>query len=213
MQYFTKATKDMTPMQQDALKRFERLKSSRESTLSKLGWKDGARALACHRVLSIINIYNDLFFFGAVKMDFQWRELEPNLLAWYLPDDGLIELSPWATDTGTLSCTTNGTTTCEARTIDRLGILLHEVVHAYLSQFACGQCPTDDVNLSNAAGHGRAFQLMASALEQVSQAMFGMQINASSVSDYIANWHDVRHLPSMHDASQWKWFVDKRPEL
>jgi hypothetical protein len=117
------------------------------------------------------------------------------------------------TDTGALSCTTNGTTTCEARTIDRLGILLHKAVHAYLSQFACGQCPTDDVNLSNAAGPERAFQLMATALEQVSHAMFGMQINVSSVSDHIAIWHDVRHRPSMHDASQWKWLVDKRPEL
>jgi hypothetical protein len=89
------------------------------------------------------------------------------------------------------------------RTTRRFETLLHETLHVYLLQFAYRQCPTFDVNVHNMEEHGRAFQLLASALEDVVVRLLGWKLHIAFVSDFTGSWGAVRHVPSMCDAQRW----------
>jgi hypothetical protein len=144
--------------QYDALTRFELFKIQPDSSLCRLGWADGARALASNNVLPTPKIFNALFFFNAVIIDFRWRDLGSDTLGECSPD-GLIHMSPTALD---IQENSHHYTECVLRMQSRLGTLLHEMIHAYLFQFACEECPTFDFNIRNADGHGRCKSIGAS---------------------------------------------------
>jgi hypothetical protein len=54
----------------------------------------------------------------------------------------------------------------------RLNVLLHEACHAYLDANTCLYCPSDDHCLGF-DGHGRAFQLLSSRLEEKGPQFLG----------------------------------------
>jgi hypothetical protein len=53
--------------------------------------------------------------------------------------------------------------------------------------------------------HGRAFQLLASALEDVVVRLLGWQLHIACVSDFTGSWGAVRHVSSICDAQRWNW--------
>lgn len=204
VQYFSRPMIDMNETQKVALRRWDRLRTMKSGPLRKLGWAEGPRALARHHVLEILRILNDVFLFGVLELEFAWQSRDQNVLGQCI--GSRIEL--------TSHCSHfmhPNVSECEARTLSRLGTLAHEAIHAYLNQLSCPQCPTYDVNCGNAEGHGRAFHYIASAIEQRSLDLFGFQLFVAGKSDLTANWHGVRHLPSVHDLEEWKWFADMRP--
>jgi hypothetical protein len=81
----------MNGTQQKALKRCRKSQSESGSPLQKLGWKDGPKALAHARVLYILEMLNDLFFFGAVRLSVARRALGDSRIGQCHPM-GLVEL-------------------------------------------------------------------------------------------------------------------------
>ena len=57
----------------------------------------------------------------------------------------------------------------------RLGTLLHELTHAFLTEWACDKCGTASSNLSSAfnGAHGRAWCRIATALDRVGPRVLG----------------------------------------
>jgi hypothetical protein len=57
----------------------------------------------------------------------------------------------------------------------RIGMLLHELIHAFLSELPCTYCPTAPENLgSRKNGHGRAWLLLARAIEKEAPRILGL---------------------------------------
>jgi hypothetical protein len=202
---FSQDRLNMCRTQQMALADWLELIQDPQSALRKLGWADGPRALASTDVLPILSIFNDVFFFGALdQIDFKWADLGDGVFG-AITEGRLINLS--STTTGNLEPTTEQTI-YQARMVDRLGTLLHECAHAYLGQFACQHCIMYTENVENAGKHGRAFQRIVTALENVSETLFGVKLSVSGSSDFLKNWGKVRYLPSMHDMAEWNWFLE-----
>jgi hypothetical protein len=147
-------------------------------------------------VLPIIEVFNDIFFFSALSLDFGWRALPEHDLG-RACENGFIEMSP--------PNLLDEATTPATRAACPLQTLLHEIIHVYLLQFACRHCPTDDVNVGNADNHGRAFQILASALEDVVFKSLGWKLRIATLCEFSEHWEDVRHMPSMCDARRWNW--------
>jgi hypothetical protein len=103
-------------------------------------------------VLPILKIFNDLLTFSAVIINFRWRDLGSDTLGECSPD-GLIHMSPTALD---IQENSHNYTEYVLHMQSRLGTLLREMIHAYLFQFACEECPPFNVNIRNADDHSRA---------------------------------------------------------
>lgn len=193
-----------------AVMAWQDLRGSHNSVLQRLGWANGAKAMASHEMMPILDIFNHLFFFGSlVDIQPRWNSHLDGAYGMCSPQGKghLIQLS--STYTGE-TCATEDVSLCEARARVRLGILLHECIHAYLSQYACRTCRRYGVNVRNAGGHGRAFQRLASAIEDVTQSTLGVRISVSDESDFLSSsaWPQVEYLPSRHDMSEWNWLAD-----
>lgn len=207
--YFSRPINNMTGPQQKALHKFQALQINKNSSLHKLANPNGSKALAPSDVLPMLQIFNDLFFFGAVKIQFAWESL-PHEDAGCIVNNHLIKVNPTTSQKILRSCV-KPMKVSEFRLLWRLGTMLHEMIHAYLGQFACTQCSTYDVNYGHAEYHGRAFHRIASAMERMFLEVFGMKPYISCRHDITSHWEDVRHLPSLHDMAEWKWLVEMRP--
>jgi hypothetical protein len=191
-QYFSKAPKSINQRQQFALQRFAHL-PHQTNIFHHLGRPDPSHALPRKRILPLLQIFNDVFFFSALTLDFGWRAL-PNFILGWCSEQGLIELPPTNPEVEF--------TTPMTRATRHLETLLHETLHVYLLQFACRQCPTFNVNVHNTEEHGRAFQLLASALEDVVVRLLGWKLHITCMSDFTGSWGAVRHVSSMCDAQR-----------
>lgn len=136
-------------MQQKALGRFESLKKDPNGAIRRLSQVNGAEAVTPEEVLTILEIYNDLFFFGASNLRFEWACLETEAAMAHF--DGLIEMHPTR-----ISWPPQLYRRCiiDFRAKDRIMVVQHEVVHAYFHRYSCRGCPTNVVNVRSPAGHG-----------------------------------------------------------
>lgn len=91
-----------------------------------------------------------------------------------------------------------------------LGTLLHEMVHAFLAQNSCkakqaehsvGCKQLQDVNRGS-LGHGRAFQWLARAIEEVAGRQLGLYVEVGDTSSLDREIRDSHIHPSAHDL----WF-------
>ncbi|KAF1937663.1 hypothetical protein EJ02DRAFT_49275 [Clathrospora elynae] len=82
---------------------------------------------------------------------------------------------------------------------NRLGTTLHELIHAYLGQFGCEECRTYKENMSD---HGRAFQILAKAIEEQSLRLLGLELNLGRLDGMVADMKngEGRNVPSVHDS-------------
>jgi hypothetical protein len=205
-QYFSKPISFMTHTQQSAIALFKHLQYETD-TFQNLGLPDAVRAFPRRDMLQLLQIYNDLFFFSALTLDVGWRTLPGGLLGQCSKAGGFIELSRTS---DIQSHTHSHASASDVRAHCRLETLLHETIHAFLIQFACKSCPTHIVNVENADGHGRAFQMLASALERVVLDLFGLEMHLADVHDFTENWGKVRQVPSLCDAQGWNWLGEDR---
>jgi hypothetical protein len=135
-------------------------------------------------MLSILQSFNNLFFFGTAEITFEWNLLTVGTVGQASPE-GLIELAPFCSQTMMIPVDASETT---ERARARLSTMLHEVFHVFLLQFSCQRCRTYDENSEDASGHGRAFQYVATALNKMSRGLFRIQFEVSDAQDFLNNW-------------------------
>ncbi|KAF2112137.1 hypothetical protein BDV96DRAFT_581224 [Lophiotrema nucula] len=84
--------------------------------------------------------------------------------------------------------------------MELISMLLHEVIHAFFDKHACRECNTYKQN-NNANGHGRSWQLVAPAVEDVFLREFGLPVDLCRWESYVNNRDGIEELPSVHDLS------------
>jgi hypothetical protein len=72
----------------------------------------------------------------------------------------------------------------------RLGTLLHEMLHAFVSEWACKECylAVDNAGSDFGGGHGRAWFRIAKALDEVAPRLLGCPEVDLGVFSEIQNW-------------------------
>ncbi|KAH7086161.1 hypothetical protein FB567DRAFT_593111 [Paraphoma chrysanthemicola] len=89
--------------------------------------------------------------------------------------------------------------------LEILGILLHEAVHVQLCAHACKTCKRSDENI-RPGGHGRAWQLLAAAVERCFVKYLGLPVDLHRFGSLRVDWKkkSPSKLPSKHDMEEWK---------
>jgi hypothetical protein len=64
-----------------------------------------------------------------------------------------------------------------------MGTILHEMLHSFLMKHACKQCYTQLVN-TGSDGHGRAWHLLAKAIEEQSMRLIGMNVDLGRLTTW-----------------------------
>lgn len=161
-----------------------------------LGASDASSTMPNRTMVRLLRLYSRLFFFRALDANFTWRNLDRGELG-HCDKYGHIRM-----DTRQLLRPTNK---IHERIIDRIGTLLHEAIHALPERFARRSCPTYRTNVENAGGHGRAFMIIATAMEEACERLLGQRIDLNKEYDWLSNWDEVESSPSLHDLSEWKF--------
>jgi hypothetical protein len=84
------------------------------------------------------------------------------------------------------------------RILDMLSTLLHEACHVFFRYTTCPCCSTFTGNLHNARGHGRAWQVLAEAVERCFTRFTGLPVELGRWVSIWCNWKDMVRLPSRH---------------
>lgn len=140
IRYLSRPEEALTDTQAAALTAWRSLDWSHGGVLQRLGYANGAKAVANSEMMLILNIFNDLFFCSSlVDLVHKWDSESTDAYG-SCHEEGkghIIALSATYTED---PASTEDLSTCKASALFRLGTLLHECVHAYLSQFACETC-------------------------------------------------------------------------
>ncbi|CBX97536.1 predicted protein [Plenodomus lingam JN3] len=194
IQYFTRTEKDMGTRQKSAIEEFRNLSRMRLGFWCNLNDAHRARSIEVEDMESLLELFNHIFFFGALDVHFKWMKDGAHDLGSYGHAKRVIKLNPTAV---------RGEMRMSVFDF-RIETLLHECVHALIFQFACPSCESFDVNVDNAAGHGRAYQVLYGAVSEVARVLLGVLEYAPSFSEtFLTHWNEVRHLPSVHDMETW----------
>lgn len=177
IEYFDKPKKELKNDQLGSLKHFRYLYGSLGKELN----RENGGALSSTDALKICKVFVKLFFFDAIPgLSFQW---DINLEA------GNIAISKYCSPyldqriSNPRNSFESGSTwhihmhlfrydvriwdhEASGRKMSRLGIMLHEILHGFLVQHCCCVCPTTKYKIGK-DGHGRAFMMIASKLEEV----------------------------------------------
>ncbi|KAF2006722.1 hypothetical protein P154DRAFT_570105 [Amniculicola lignicola CBS 123094] len=199
--YFNRPRREMNRRQINAINRFHRYT---KEWGNRLGWEDGPRAICRDRWLKLLNVFNDLCFFGVVNnLEFEWLDESENVLGHCIVD--------LTTGTPTIAISTRDWcnefweemgSMCEARKRDRISTALHEMIHAYLERYACGDCPMWHKCIGF-DGHGAAWQLIAAAIEKALPHLLDIPVALGRFIGVVV-WVDCyRRLPSPHDLQHW----------
>ena len=80
--------------------------------------------------------------------------------------------------------------------------MLHEMLHVFVIQFACGLC----IPWENWASHGRAWQRIAKAIGEQSLRLLGVKVDMSRLESFLydRNKYDGDgHRHTLHDLEAW----------
>ncbi|KAF2826520.1 hypothetical protein CC86DRAFT_394454 [Ophiobolus disseminans] len=86
----------------------------------------------------------------------------------------------------------------DVRWRSRLGTILHEMCHAFLKAYTCRSCPMHDYCVGP-RGHGRAWQILASKIEQVATRLIGGFIDMGRYQSLLHDFEGHGRVPSGHD--------------
>jgi hypothetical protein len=79
---------------------------------------------------------------------------------------------------------------------ERLGTILHEMLHAFLNQYICQRCV---VYGTNGCDHGRAWQIIAKGIEEQSLRLLGVEVDLGRLDSMWADRRAKRGEVSTHD--------------
>ncbi|KAF2182502.1 hypothetical protein K469DRAFT_223309 [Zopfia rhizophila CBS 207.26] len=81
--------------------------------------------------------------------------------------------------------------------VERLGTLLHELVHTFLCHFPCTSGRTYEVHADY--DHGRALQLIVRAIGNVTPQLHSQHVDLGRLTSLCYDLENRRELPSNHD--------------
>jgi len=161
----------------------------------------------------LVSQLNEIFFFGAIKsLETVWNTNELDSEDGILGDastrlkDGnnhsFIRLHP------TRRCYTQSEYKRTGKTLaeERMGCILHEMLHIFLNQYMCDECGPRE----NRASHGRAWQRIARKIEEQSLRLLGIEADVNRLTSFINDWEDERLDVSTCDLQDWGFW--ERPE-
>jgi hypothetical protein len=91
-----------------------------------------------------------------------------------------------------------------SRTLQFAKTPLHELLHAFLDELSYRQCPNYFEDLGH-AGHGRAWQLVAKAIEEQSLRLLGTEVYLGRLAAHTMHLQPANqrasksYTPSVHD--------------
>jgi hypothetical protein len=152
---------------------------------------------------AVVFYFDEIFFFGhldalqidwvAENLDEHGRKVKAKNLGLTRRENALwqdgteiamIQLHPTRTSYRKEDYAAWGQTVAE----ERVGTILHELLHAFLLRHTCRRCPL--VENFGWNGHGRAWQLLAKAIEEQSMRLIGMNVDLGRLTSW--------------DRAQWK---------
>jgi hypothetical protein len=169
--YFSREKDDMSDAQLKAPGTFQVL--IKKGLMEKLNKKDCSTSLTPSEMTEIVQLFNEIFFLSAItkNIEFSWELKEDSPLESYhcfgftqTQEDfkGQFEHKIYMHPTRT------GARMRSSLASARLGTVLHEMLHAFVTELACDQCCTavDNVGGGGIQDHDRAWHRMAAALEE-----------------------------------------------
>jgi hypothetical protein len=180
------------------------LKSQTENLLRNFSSDDACKTIGFLDVEMYMRHLWITFFLGApVKIELMWNikdMVEHDTLGFTetTERDGqeieLIMMHPtkkythsWISDQG------------RSMALDRVSTVVHELIHAFLDSLGCSKCASNHENMSN---HGRAFQILAKAIEEQAPRLIGLQLNLGRLDGMMVDMEEEeekRNVPSVHD--------------
>jgi hypothetical protein len=76
------------------------------------------------------------------------------------------------------------------------------MIHGFLFQYACELCTASADNVKNHGGHGRAWQLIAKAVEDEASRLLGTEVDLGRLDSLYTQpvrEQDVKGMHSLHD--------------
>lgn len=209
IEYFSRPRQDMDPIQLQGWKQCREL-------LYNCGWMtafnedDPRNSLADVVLQDLANALNKLFFFGAINnltavWDTQILDKPKELGTFGLTgsgcSNGSMYSSIWIHPTRLSRLYTppsghRGMALAE----QRLGTLLHELLHAFLDQYACKSCKAAK---HNTGGHNRPWQRIAKAIEEESWKLLGVDVDLERLTAMRNDVLNKELRPSIHDLEEW----------
>jgi hypothetical protein len=203
--YFSRDEAQMSAAHEDALREF---RAMRGALFEKLDVRD-CSTVSQRVMLKVMKLFNDIFFMGAIspKRRFTWDAealVKPvSGVEWLLGHScTLLGAGGRVTYDTFMSPTRLPYRMGVSLVAARLGTLLHEMLYAFLSEWACRGCYTA---LDNAMGHGRAWHRITIALDECASHMLnapgldlGRLEEIQNAYMSVVEWRRRRHMSAIH---------------
>jgi hypothetical protein len=88
-------------------------------------------------------------------------------------------------------------------TMSRLSTLVHELVHAYICEYACRSCPSYQEDVAQLDGHGRVWQRIAKSVEYFARRVIGLPLDLDRFTAIRHGWRDMQVWPTEEEARGW----------
>ena len=211
IRYFSRDSDQMDSRQVRALHQIHS-RPQRLALVRALEARDLQKTISTRTVKKLLKLFSELFFFGSLmRIKLRWRhdfvesdDEEQNLLAWTSikkTSNGQryhdIEMNPRALSKSRLELKQLRM----SMAADRIGTMLHELIHCFLFQYACEHC---EVYKRYEGDHGRGFQLIAKAIEEQAPRLLGFAVDLGRLDSIKADmapneWEQPTLGASAHD--------------
>lgn len=192
-----------TPVQLEAYEDYKRLLAGRSanSLIRRLGAED-ARNVSEQEFVYLLDMLAAMFFPGTLSFEFQFCDPTVNILGACATTGSPILVMLHPKHYREIPDTPRSIALND-RVVSRLGTLLHELCHAFVSAYACKQCPGYQQDVVNMEEHGFGWQRTALAIESAAQRMLGLPINLGRFDSIRVNLRSMFWPPSMEEAARW----------
>jgi hypothetical protein len=205
IEYFSRPEECMDPKQRTATQLLRGM-IKLDNVMGKLVAPDARNGVTDNMLAEYANMLNDILFFGAMRnLEIFWLDEglqgEEETVGWLGLTQSytfggrrhhLIRLHPTHTEWPKSTYASLGRTLAK----ERQGTILHEMLHAFLDQFSCIHCRT----YPESKEHGRAWQLVARAIEEQSLRLLGAEVYLGRLAAFFADRKaGTEYKPSIHD--------------
>lgn len=177
---------------------------SETSILRRLGTAD-ARGVTEGEFICLIDLLANMFFPSNICWVFEFLPEDNYKMLGNCSTRGMqarIRLNPTlnfklrkpSPDEGVLNATASA----------RIGVLLHEVCHAYAEIYICRKCPAFEVNVRNFNGHGSAWQRIAFEVEKSACLELGLHLNLGRFDCIKYEWKGMKQWPTVDEVESWE---------
>ena len=202
-----------TDEQLDALAKWKALLKNKSGTnlLQRLGEYDAGRSVQEREMEELMKIFAAILFritrADEMQLEFSWSNLDDGDLGFCYSPNVITRSCRIGMPRTKVDAHVNPTTAnaygFNGRAVDRLSTLLHELVHAYLDLYGCRSCTSNIECVVQLDGHGRAWQLIASAIERATGVYLGFPLSLCRFAAVRNNWACLTRWPTCKDVEEW----------